>query len=138
MTLSPVLRLFSTFAHGAPGAGLLIMRVAAGSALVVRAVEALAAGAPPLALAFNAVSTVTGVLLFIGFLTPIAGVLVAVVAALHAFVDPGSGSFYVMLGVLGVGLALLGPGAWSLDARLFGWKRVEIRNGKSSGSGKAP
>ncbi|HEY1461290.1 MAG TPA: hypothetical protein VGH59_14675, partial [Casimicrobiaceae bacterium] len=102
------------------------------------AVEALAAGAPPLVLAFNAVSTVTGVFLFIGFWTPIAGVLVALVAAWHAFVDPGSASFYGMLGVLGVGLALLGPGAWSLDARLFGWKRVDIRNGKSSGSGKAP
>ena len=27
---------------------------------------------------------------------------------------------------LGVCLALLGPGAWSIDARLFGRKRVEI------------
>jgi hypothetical protein len=31
--------------------------------------------------------------------------------------------------VIGVALALLGPGAWSIDARLFGWKRLEIRNG---------
>jgi hypothetical protein len=24
-------------------------------------------------------------------------------------------------------LAMLGPGVWSIDARLFGWKRVEVR-----------
>ena len=32
-----------------------------------------------------------------------------------------------MLGTLGVALALLGPGGWSVDARLFGWKRIGDR-----------
>jgi hypothetical protein len=27
---------------------------------------------------------------------------------------------------IGAGLALVGPGAWSLDAWLFGWKRIDI------------
>lgn len=38
--------------------------------------------------------------------------------------DPWVG---VLLASLGVALALLGPGAWSVDARLYGWKRIEIR-----------
>jgi hypothetical protein len=38
---------------------------------------------------------------------------------------------YVLLGTLGLALALLGPGAWSVDARLFGWKRIHIRGRES-------
>jgi hypothetical protein len=29
---------------------------------------------------------------------------------------------------------LIGPGAWSIDARLFGWRRLEIRDRKSEDS----
>jgi putative oxidoreductase len=33
---------------------------------------------------------------------------------------------HIFLGVLSIGLAMLGPGAWSIDARLFGRKRFDI------------
>ncbi|HEX6650766.1 MAG TPA: hypothetical protein VF075_14545 [Pyrinomonadaceae bacterium] len=33
----------------------------------------------------------------------------------------------VLLASLGVALALLGPGNWSVDARRSGWRRIEIR-----------
>jgi hypothetical protein len=38
---------------------------------------------------------------------------------------------HVLLGTLGAAVALVGPGAWSVDARLFGWKRINIGNRKS-------
>ena len=33
---------------------------------------------------------------------------------------------YVLVATLGAALALLGTGAWSVDARLFGWKRIDL------------
>jgi hypothetical protein len=31
----------------------------------------------------------------------------------------------LLSGTIGGALAMLGPGRWSIDARLFGWKRIE-------------
>ena len=130
-------RLFSTFAHGAPGAGLLLMRLVAGGTLLVRAVIVLATG-PALATAVSHVIVAAiGVLLLVGLWTPIAAALAAVVAAWQAYTDPSDAGYYVLLGALAAALALLGPGIWSIDARLFGWKRVEIRSRKK-GTGGAP
>ena len=43
--------------------------------------------------------------------------------ALSHLADPW---MHMLVGALGVVLAMLGPGAWSLDARLFGRKRIQI------------
>ena len=62
-----------------------------------------------------------------GLWTPVAGAVVAIIELWVVFSnghDPWTG---VLLAGLGAALALLGPGAWSVDARRFGWKRIEIR-----------
>jgi len=66
---------------------------------------------------------------------PVVAALATIDAALLAFSDPANQRFYILLGVLAAALALLGPGAFSVDARLFGWRRVEIRNGNGNGNG---
>ena len=68
-------RLFSTFARGAPAAGLFILRAAAGLALIVPSVVSLGAGALPTAVALHASAVVLGVLLLAGFWNKKLGVL---------------------------------------------------------------
>src|SRR5438309_2253985 len=105
------------------------MRVAAGGVLLAHAAATLRPDAEPVELGVRLVAALLGVLLLVGLWTPLAGVLCAVAAAWIAYSIPGSAPFWLLEAALGVALALLGPGAWSLDARLFGWKRVDIGNG---------
>ena len=106
------------------------MRAAAGGALVACGVLVLV-HAPQLLPGLKAVGAAgLGVLLLVGLWTPVAGVLAAFAALWAGFAEPSPhDGYYALLATLGAALALLGPGAFSIDARLFGWKRVEIGRG---------
>jgi uncharacterized membrane protein YphA (DoxX/SURF4 family) len=68
-----------------------------------------------------------GMLLLVGLWTPVAGVVTAVCELWIIF--SGSGhhpSMSIALATFGATLAMIGPGAWSIDARLFGRKHFEI------------
>ena len=124
-------RLFSTFAHGWPGAGLLLMRLVVGTTLIIRGVTSLWNDPPILLTVLSVLTAGAGILLLAGLWTPVAGTLVAAIEVWKIFLQPENLWLYILLGTLGAALAMVGPGAWSVDARLFGWKRIEIRTRKS-------
>ena len=121
-------RLFSMFPRGRPGAGLLLLRLAAGIPLIISAGLELRGGAYSGLHAIQFAGVSVGFLLLAGLWTPIAGALQAVVELLTIFSPGDAVVVHLLLAALGVSLAMLGPGTWSLDARLFGRKRIDIRS----------
>jgi hypothetical protein len=66
-----------------------------------------------------------GVFLIVGLYTPIVGIVVALAEISDLVIEPAGKLVCLLLATLGAALAMLGPGLWSIDARLFGWRRIE-------------
>ena len=108
------------------------MRVVAGGALLAHGVSILLQGNLSLAAAGRALFVVfAGLFLLAGLWTPIIGSLAALLGAVSLLIGHGDLWADVLMTTLGASLALLGPGAWSADARLFGWKRIDVRDRKN-------
>ena len=120
-------RLFTMFPGGWPGAGLFVLRLAAGVPLIIGGSlavrDASQLGLP--GMYFAAIGV--GVLLLAGLWMPVAGALQAIIEVWILFSRGDGANLHLLLAALGVSLVMLGPGAWSLDARLFGRKRIDIR-----------
>ena len=120
-------RLFSTFAQGWPGAGLLILRLVACSTVVasgLRGLRGTQSGEPAI---LEVAAIIASGFLVVGLWTPVSGCLVAAFALWALITQSGDLASSVLLVAMGVALAMIGPGFWSFDARLFGWTRIVIR-----------
>jgi uncharacterized membrane protein YphA (DoxX/SURF4 family) len=66
--------------------------------------------------------------LSVGFLTPFLAVIACAFAAATLLIGPHSGNPLYVFAILDAGaLALLGPGAYSVDAKLFGRRVTVVR-----------
>ena len=104
------------------------MRLVAGIAILTHGFEKLRTG-PPIGPSIAELLQMTiGILLFVGLWTPVSGSLVAAFRIWDAIREPGDPWASILLGTIGGALALIGPGAWSIDARLFGWRRIDVHD----------
>ena len=123
-------RLFSGFAGSWPGTGLLLLRLLTGSALIHFGIASVREAPPLTIIVLQSIGVGAGLLLLVGLWTPAAGGLAAIVKVWIVFSRyfSHSGDLWIPIiqVVLSTVLAMVGPGAWSIDARLFGRKRIDM------------
>jgi uncharacterized membrane protein YphA (DoxX/SURF4 family) len=124
ISLHRVQRLFATFPDGQPGAALVLLRLSTAGLLVFHG-SACWQGLP--ALWVTLVCVGIGVFLAIGLFTPFTAIVGAVIGAVALFLgkscDPVTGGFVL---VVLVALGMLGAGAYSLDAHIYGRREVVV------------
>jgi hypothetical protein len=119
-------RLYSTFANGWPGLGIVVLRLIL-SAFLIHNLFSLTSGAGTLIREIPTIAAASaGVFLFIGIWTPVAGVITCAVELWFSLSRPGEFWSYLLASAIASSLALLGPGAWSGDAIAYGRKRISI------------
>lgn len=119
-----------------PGVGLILLRAALSASSILTGVSALSSEKSGVLSGYSggAVNFVIGAFLLAGFLTPVAGfvsMLEGIVNGLRNLsgTTPGnlnSELLYLVLVLASAAMVLLGPGAFSIDAWLFGRREIII------------
>jgi uncharacterized membrane protein YphA (DoxX/SURF4 family) len=140
-------RLYSRFPAGSIGLALLLLRLVDGLGLAgegIRLVTPAITSSEPISLPLLGLGLVTSaVMLILGLRTSVAGSAAAICTAAvalhgnHSFGPLGSEMYawsflFAIVCFLSGSLALLGPGGYSLDARLSGWRMIKLTSGPSS------
>ena len=121
-------KLFSAFPGGWPGLGLLLLRALVAVTLVVQTLTYIAsAKLNLLSWLVAAIILIIASCLLVGFMTPIVAIVMGLsAAALVLFSTFNSDQSVLNVIVLTTAIALLGPGAFSIDARMFGRREILI------------
>jgi uncharacterized membrane protein YphA (DoxX/SURF4 family) len=131
-----VQRMFSTFPGARPGVGLLLLRTTIGFTLITQGI-AYFVDWHDLRLITSTIALMamaSGAMLLIGYLTPFASVVAALISVgdgLWWFQAPSWNLFDTRMAVsltaiIALSIVCLGPGAFSIDARLFGRREIFI------------
>ena len=127
--------LFSTFPRGWPGLGLLLLRAVIGGVVVAHGARAISAGSSSIsALLTAALAIGAGGAVAAGFSTALASTLLSLGTIGVAFkwipgsdrngITPGVSTIFAVS--MCIAIALLGPGALSIDARRRGRREIVI------------
>jgi hypothetical protein len=121
-----VRRFISNFVGGRPGLGLLLIRIAVGAALITDGRERVYSGQHLALLTLGVFTIADGVLMTAGLWTRLAGSFVLALSICDVLFYHEGPCPAILLACMGAGVAFVGPGALSIDAWLFGLKRIDI------------
>jgi putative oxidoreductase len=116
----------SRFVRGWEGIGLLLMRLACGGVLMEEAATRMSGIPASESFVYTALLAAAGLAMLTGYQTRIAGAGTAALEVSLLALGEGNAVVHSLLATLGTAVALMGPGAWSVDARLSGWRRIHI------------
>jgi hypothetical protein len=109
------------FPHGGPGVGLLLLRIAAAAMFALNLTNHLDSLSRPLNIVVIISIILISLSLCAGFLTPILTVIACTVGLANLFLTVQPSYVISVLRIFTfAALFFLGPGAYSIDARLFG------------------
>jgi putative oxidoreductase len=104
---------------------LLVLRLCAGGQLILAGLQYLSSHASWTAHGLGMAQLLTGSLLILGRWTPAASAC-AVLLAIGLALSDNRWELHIGQAGIALGLLALGPGAWSIDARLYGRKRINV------------
>ena len=121
-------RLFSTFPGAWPGFALLLLRCVAAVALLAYASGGVWRSLEPALLLMHGLTIIVALSLIGGLWTPLAAIAQALLELYSNLTGTAAAdSSHILWAAVGLCVAMLGPGACSVDSRLFGRRRIDIR-----------
>jgi putative oxidoreductase len=76
----------------------------------------------------SGIAAIAGILVLAGLWTPISAAVITLLELWIALRIGDNRDAHLLAAVLAAGLTVLGPGAWSVDARLFGRRRISLES----------
>lgn len=133
--LTSVQRLYSMFPQGGPGIGLLLLRIAAAGMFVLNVTNRFNLSANGLHWFIVSLIGLISLALLLGFLTSILTVIACIAAVANLLLaDRPIDAVYIVRILTSAALFFLGPGAYSVDARLFGLRVTVVPPRKDKNS----
>jgi hypothetical protein len=128
-----VQRLFTSFPDGWPGIGLLILRCSVVPELLGPILPPLFGSGlePPIIHLSDMFALLVGASLLLGFLTPLAAIVGGIFTLFELPLLVGASSVYrncetAHVLALALSIATIGPGAYSIDGRIFGRREIIV------------
>src|SRR5262245_31375208 len=120
------------FPQGGPGVALLLLRISVAAAFLINLANRDRLPSGFLQVALVLIICLVSLSLSVGFFTPFLSVIVCAASGANLLLSYNSGFstdhlIHLLTIVIAAALALLGPGAYSVDAKLFGRRVTVIR-----------